>query len=153
VAITSPPYGTRRPLIPMKTSLRTYYVYDDGLRERDYLGGIPVKWRDGYTVVAMLPQQAEYWIARGTIGPVPLAEVTGNNRAMLHQLSGGRIPTEEGMVEHVVRNARQDPNTMADKVAQGYHPILGTTTTTEEQRAQAKARAKTTQFNVWGGRK
>jgi hypothetical protein len=127
--------------MPTRQMLRTYYVYDQGLKDRDYLGGIPVKLVDNHLIVAMTYQQAEYWIGLGTIGPIPLSDVTNPaRRTLLHQLSGGRIPIEPGGApSHVVRNAWQNPNTMADKLAQGFHPAFGTTVTTEEQRKRAKS--------------
>jgi hypothetical protein len=116
----------RRPVVPPRSSLRTFYVYDPGLTARDYLGGVPVKQLGDHLIVAMIDKQAEYWVRLGSIGPVPLEQVNPDQRRFLHQLSGGRIPQEKGaQPKHVIRTAVQDPNTMARKLTEGYHPAFG----------------------------
>ncbi len=148
-------HGTRpkRPVLPPRYMLKTFYVYDSGLRERDYLCGFPVKLdpQTGLLFVLMTAKQAEYWVTLGTLGPIPLSEVKGTRRAMLHQLSGGRIPVEEGgKPTHVMRNAVENPNVTAQKLAEGYHPVTGTTQTTEDQRRHSKS--SKTQTSFFGGR-
>lgn len=117
-------------------ALKTYYVYDPGVGET--IGGERVKTdAKGRKIVALNDGQADYLIQAGAVGKTPLAEVGGEQRAHLHQVMGGRIPaTPDGAPGKPTRTARQDPNTMASKLAEGFHPVLGTTQTTEADRTR-----------------
>ena len=114
-----------RPTIPPKAALKMFYVYDPGAGLE--IGTFPVRHKDGHRIVMMTDAQANYWITTGTIGSVPLKQVAeGTKRSMLHQLSGGRIPTKEGGKPGTLkRNAVQNPGTMARALTEGYHPATG----------------------------
>jgi hypothetical protein len=152
----------KRPVIPPKALLREYHIYDPGTRNE--IGGFRViKNKDGDRVVLMTDLQAGYWVSAGVIGRIKLSDVNPTVRGNLHQMSGGRIPLKEGdkvklrMGQRtrtpVARTAKQNPNTMADKMTEGYHPVLGTTQTSEEERRRSPQQARQISEGGTGGLK
>lgn len=115
-----------------------YFVYDPGVGET--LGGVRVKTdAKGRRVVSLNAGQADYLIQAGAVGKVPLEQVSAETRAHLHQVSGGRIPrVHGGDAPGPVRNAKQNPNTMAAALTQGFHPVLGTTESSDADRKRSR---------------
>jgi len=121
--------------MPPKAAIKKFYIYDPGVKTE--IGTFRVKTEaDGRKVVFMTDGQASHWLVNGSIGKVPLDQVAGSQRAMLHQQSGGRIPRADGRRTKLVRNAIQDPNTMAAALTEGFHPATGTRVTTDNDRAR-----------------
>jgi hypothetical protein len=152
----------KRPVMPPKALLREYYIYDPGTR--DTIGGFRViNNKQGDRVVLMTDLQAGYWVSAGVIGRIKLSDVSNTVRNNLHQMSGGRIPLQEGdkVKLHmgkrtrtpVARTAKQNPNTMADKLTEGYHPVLGTTQTNEDERRRSPQQARHLSEGGTGGLK
>jgi hypothetical protein len=154
--------------------LHEYYIYDPGVKED--LGGMRVVInKDGERVVLLTDSQAGYWVASGVIGRIPLSKVSVNKRTQIHQSTGGRVPLKaedkpapmrptsvQGLKQTILgpvklsgrtpvrRTAVQNPNTMARKLTEGFHPVLGTTVTSniERQRAPQKGKVRQTGFAV-----
>ena len=119
-------------------ALKTYYDYDPGVGET--LGGERVKTdAKGRRVVTLNDGQADYLIHAGAVGRTPLEDVSAEHRSHLHQVMGGRIPREPGGdAPGPVRNAKQNPNTMAAALTDGFHPVLVTTESTDVDRKRSR---------------
>jgi hypothetical protein len=138
---------------------RKYYIYHPGVGRK--LGGFPVRYEDSgesLRYVMLTADQAAYWMASGTVGEKPLAQLTETERHNVHQLTGGRVTKVEGepVLTHQIRtmglgkfksklikvstarNAVQDAATMADGLRVGNSPGDGRRadrSVTPEQRA------------------
>ena len=134
----------QKPKVPDKSMLKEYYIYDPGVKET--LGGFRCKRKeDGLLHVELTDAQAGYFVAAGMIGRKPLANLSSIERANVAIQTGGRVSAREGEQPlKVTRTAVQNPNTMARAMTEGYHPVLGTTATTEEERAYATDRMRRT---------
>ena len=84
----------KRPVLPPRYMLKTFYIYDPGLKERDYLAGFPVKREPetGLLFVLMTAKQAEYWVTLGTMGPVPRVVLRMPRRSSTSRFRRTRLP-------------------------------------------------------------
>ena len=114
----------RRPVTPLRAELKTYYIFDAGVK--DVLGGVKVKQIGDQRTVQLTAQQAQYWIQVGAIGEQPLAAASPELRTHLNQVSGGRIPLEEGGKSTRPKLSAIEPAaTSPGELVAGSHPVTG----------------------------